>query len=186
MDMYRIICPYCQHAHCPNHYDVGFEAMVCQSCEQPFVNSVVLEPVFHSFALVGIEHPTLPTPEEIEQDIKEDPEEILCVECGKPVAPGSSWRLCEQCLCPTPPLDSMPWLPCPASPNCKYRHDGEYVEMKYSKGGSVKTTWSDIHMLCEEDNPTTTIKTLLGTNNSNKVAAVNAFVRAVKEGKVSE
>ena len=58
--------------------------------------------------------------------------------------------------------------------------------MKYSKGGSVKTTWSDIHMLCEEDNPTTTIKTLLGTNNSNKVAAVNAFVRAVKEGKVSE
>lgn len=264
MDLYNIFCPYCGNAHDPHNYYVdGFQVIVCDGCSKPFVNQTTTTPVFHSFALVGFEempvypHPAhedvgeiiekalrpalrqfvdsaYPTPEEIEQAIQEDPEEQLCVDCGKPISPNSDFRLCEDCLKdddvenqPLPistnsvfpcmvcgvmlpekyplsmcedcyqnkkkadeetsrlfrrPSNSV-FLQCPNAPNSLYRLDGDYVEVKYKKGSVIRTTLSDIHMMCEDENPTPTIKELLGERaNTNNVAAMNAFVRAVKNG----
>lgn len=131
-----------------------------------------------------------PTPEEIDLAIQEDPEEQFCIECGKTISPDSDFRLCEECLKDDEPekqhvpiSTNSVFLQCPNAPNSLYRLDGDYVEVKYKKGAAIKTTWSDIHMLCEEENPTSTIKELLGERaNTTNVAAVNAFVRAVKVG----
>jgi len=220
MDMYNIFCPYCGNAHDPHNYYVdGFQVIVCDGCSKPFVNQTTTTPVFHSFALVGFEempvypHPAhedvgeiiekalrpalrqfvdsaYPTPEEIEQAIQEDPEEQLCVDCGKPISPNSDFRLCEDCLKdddvenqPLPISTNSVFRQCPMSKNTTYRLDGDHVEVKYKKSTPVTTTRSDIHLLCEEDNPTSSIKELLGADaNTNKVAALNAVVRAVKAG----
>lgn len=136
MDLYNIICPYCQAVHHPRDYEEGYQAVLCMECNKPFVNQTTMTPVFHSFAVVGFE-----------------------------------------------PDPSPKYTPVPDSPNTVYRLDGDYVEVKYKKSTPVKTTWSDIHMLCEEEKPTPLIVELLGEEaNTNKVAAVNAFVRAVKAG----
>lgn len=187
---YSIICPYCSHAIKVMDYEEGYTAMVCTECNRPFVKQTTMTPVFVSYALVGVgqEAPTL---EEVAQDIDEDPEQILCVDCGKPAVPGSAFRLCAECADDEPENRHVPistnsvFLKCPNAPNSFYRLDGDYVEVKYKKGASIRTTWSDIHMLCEEENPTPTIKELLGERaNTNNVAALNAFVRAVKNGLV--
>lgn len=97
MDMYIIFCPYCGAAHNPhNYYADGYHAIVCDECNKPFVNQTTMTPVFVSYALVGVGLEA-PTPEEIEKDIQEDPEEIFCVGCGKPAVPGSAFRLCAEC-----------------------------------------------------------------------------------------
>lgn len=216
MDLYRIICPYCQCAHIPaavdGIYEDGYQAVVCVECGKPFVNQTTMTPVFVSYALVGVGQET-PTQEEVEQDIAEDPEELdeitesmkqpltdetindvrkwanvlKCMDCGKPISPDSDWRLCEDCLKDDehekPISTNSVFLKCPNAPNSFYRLDGDYVEVKYKKGSVVRTTWSDIHAICEEENPTPTIKELLGErSNTNNVAAMNAFVRAVKGG----
>jgi NMD protein affecting ribosome stability and mRNA decay len=132
----------------------------------------------------------LPTEEEIEEAIHEDPKQILCVECGKPISPNSDFRLYEDCLKDDdvenqqlPISTNSVFRQCPNAPNSLYRLDGDYVVVKYKKCASIRTTWSDIHMMCEDENPTSTIKELLGERaNTNNVAAVNAFVRAVKNG----
>ena len=176
MDLYNIICPYCQAVHHPRDYDEGYQAVVCFGCNKPFVNQTTMTPVFHSFALVGFDSPKvhdvdeyyrddIPTQEEIEEDAKyyaEHPEELA-----------------------VDPEPLPEYQPVPDSPNTVYRLDGDYVDVKYKKSTPVKTTWADIHMLCEEEKPTPLIVELLGEEaNTNKVAAVNAFVRAVKAGKV--
>lgn len=192
MDLYRIICPYCQCAHIPaaldGIYEEGYQAVVCMECGKPFVNQTTMTPVFVSYALVGVGQET-PTPEEVEQDIAEDPEEILCVDCGKPAVPNSAFRLCAECAEDEPESQQLPistnsvFMQCPLSKNVTCRFDGEYVDIKYGKSKPVRTTLADIYMLCEEENPTSTIKELLGERaNTNNVAAVNAFVRAVKNG----
>ena len=215
---YLIVCPYCDHAIKVMDYEEGYQAVVCTVCNKPFVNQTTMTPVFHSFALVGVEsEKLLPTMEEIEEDAKyyaEHPEELdeisesmkqpltdeqvndvrkwanvpKCVECGKPISPDSDWRLCEDCLKDDEPEQgtaNSAFLNCPLSKNSLYRLDGDHIEVKYHKGAAIRTTWSDIYMLCEEENPTSTIKELLGERaNTNNVAAVNAFVRAVKGGLV--
>ena len=171
MDLYRIICPYCHVVHDPREYYAdGFHAIVCRGCNKPFVNQTTMTPVFVSFALVGVESERkLPTMEEIEEDAKyyaEHPEELEETENQPlPISTNSVFRQC------------------PMSKNTTYRLDGDHVEVKYKKSIPVITTRSDIHLLCEEDNPTSSIKELLGPDaNTNKVAALNAVVRAVKAG----
>ena len=189
---YSIVCPYCSHAIKVMDYEEGYQAVVCTACNLPFMNKTTMSPVFRSFALVGVESErTLPTMEEIKEAIHEDPEQILCVDCGKLAVPGSAFRLCAECAEDEPENQPLPistnsvFLQCPMSKNTTYRLDGDHVEVKYKKSTPVTTTRSDIHMLCEEDNPTSSIKELLGPDaNTNKVAALNAVVRAVKAGLV--
>ena len=192
MDLYRIICPYCQCAHIPTAldgiYEEGYQAVVCMECGKPFVNQTTMTPVFVSYALVGVGQ-EMPTQEEVAQDIAEDPEEILCVDCGKPAVPNSAFRLCAECAEDGPENQPLPistnsvFRQCPMSKNTTYRLDGDHVEVKYKKSTPVRTTKSDIYMLCKEENPTSSIKELLGPDaNTNKVAALNTVVRAVKAG----
>ena len=128
-----------------------------------------------------------PLTDETINDVRKWANVLKCVECGKPISPDSDWRLCEDCLEDdehekTISTNSV-FVQCPNAPNSLYRLDGDYVVVKYKKGASIRTTWSDIHMMCEDENPTPTIKELLGERaNTNNVAAVNAFVRAVKNG----
>jgi len=129
----------------------------------------------------------IPLTDETINDVRKWANVLKCVECGKPVSPDSDWRLCEDCLKDDehekPISTNSVFLKCPNAPNSFYRLDGDYVEVKYKKGAVIRTTWSDIHAICEEENPTLTIKELLGERaNTNNVAAVNAFVRAVKAG----
>jgi len=187
---YSIVCPYCSHAIKVMDYEEGYQAVVCTACNLPFMNKTTMSPVFRSFALVGVESErTLPTMEEIEEAIREDPEQLFCVDCGKPAVPGSAFRLCAECADDEPENQQLPistnpvFRQCPMSKNTTYRLDGDYVEVKYKKRIPVTTTRSDIHLLCEEDNPTSSIKELLGADaNTNKVAALNAVVRAVNAG----
>lgn len=177
-------CPY----NCGETIEVlnpieGFQLMTCPRCQKPWVMQTTMVPFVQVRTVegYGITTATLPTPEEIEEDAKyykEHPEELASVQDIEDTIPTEQTE--------TSSLDTMPWLSCPGSPRCKYRHDGEYVEMKYIRSKPMKTTWIDIHMLCEEEHPTASIKELIGTDNSKMVAAVNAFVRAVKRGKVSE
>ena len=189
---YTKSCPYnCGHAQDIGAF-AGFQLITCEKCGKPWVMETTYVPYMEARTVEGYSpvFNYLPTPEEIEQDIHEDPEQILCVDCGKPVSPDSDFRLCEDCLKddeqdnqPVPTSTNSVFLQCPNAPNSLYRLDGDYVEVKYKKGSVVRTTWSDIHAICEEENPTSTIKELLSERaNTNNVAAVNAFVRAVKNG----
>lgn len=181
-----VACPYCNRLVVES-FEEGYGVRVCSDCMQPFLVRNRWIPDCATLKVEGcIEVLPHSTPEEINQDIHEDPEQILCADCGKPISPDSDWRLCEDCLKDDEPEQgtaNSAFLNCPLSKNSLYRLDGDYVEVKYKKGAAIKTTWSDIHMLCEEENPTSTIKELLGERaNTNNVAAVNAFVRAVKVG----
>ena len=191
-DVFSISCPYnCGHSHDISAV-AGFQLITCDKCGKPWVMETHYVPLMEARTVDGFGRcaPKYPTPEEIEEAIHEDPEQILCVECGKPISPDSDFRLCEDCLKDDEPENqhvpictNSVFMPCPNAPNSLYRLDGDYVEVKYKKGAIIRTTWSDIHMMCEDENPTPTIKELLGERaNTNNVAAVNAFVRAVKNG----
>ena len=190
-DVFSISCPYnCGHSHDISAF-AGFQLITCDKCGKPWVMETHYVPLMEARTVEGYSpvFNYLPTMEEIEEDIAEDPEEILCVECGKPISPDSDWRLCEDCLKDDehekPISTNSVFLKCPNSKNTTYRIDGDYVEIRYDKCRPVRTTWSDIHMMCEEENPTYSIALLLGDeSNTKKVAAVNAFVRAVKAGKI--
>ena len=191
-DVFSISCPYnCGHSHDISAV-AGFQLITCDKCGKPWVMETHYVPLMQARTVEGYS-PIFNyhlTTEEIEEDIAEDSEQILCVDCGKPVSPNSDFRLCEDCLKDDEPENqhvpictNSVFRQCPNAPNSLYRLDGDYVEVKYKKGAAIRTTWSDIHMLCEEENPTSTIKELLGERaNTNNVAAVNAFVRAVKVG----
>lgn len=151
---YSIVCPYCSHAIKVMDYEEGYQAVVCTVCNKPFVNQTTMTPVFHSFALVGFDSPKVHDVDEYYRD--DEPKQVTA---------------------------NSAFLKCPLSKNALYRLDGDHIEVKYIKGTAIRTTWSDVYMMCEEENPTATIKELLGERaNTNNVAAVNAFVRAVKGG----
>jgi hypothetical protein len=191
-DNFTKSCPYnCGHAQDFAAF-AGFQLITCGKCGKPWVMETTYVPFMQARTVegYGVCVSQYPTPTEIEQDIREDPEQILCVDCGKPISPNSDFRLCEDCLKdddvenqPLPISTNSVFVKCPNAPNSFYRLDGDYVEVKYKKSSPVRTTWSDIHVLCEEENPTYSIALLLGDeSNTQKVAAVNAFVRAVKGG----
>ena len=203
MNLYEIICPYCSHKIKVLDYEEGYQAIVCTECDQPFLNHTKMVPEFQSYAVVGcsygriyktsVEAPTLPTPKEIEEDakyykenafvraIKEDPEEILCVDCGKPADTGSPFQMC------TDRVDEE-FRCLPTNTRVSYRIDGEYVYLKYTGKSLVKTTLADIWTLLEESketkNITPVIEQMLGDVNgiTHKRASINAFVAAVRDG----
>ena len=154
MDLYKIICPYCQHVRLPTGYEKeGYEAVICDECGQPYVNQTTWTTVYHSLALVAFD-----------------------LECKNPVKETATEST----------LKYMPWLPTPYNKNCSYRISGDYVEVKYRNGRHITTTLADVYMLCEEKNTTAIIKEMLrGSGNTRNVAAVNAFVKAVRNGQVA-
>jgi hypothetical protein len=88
-------CPYnCGESVEIRHPLEGFQLMTCPRCQKPWVIETSLVPFVQARMVEGFGiAPTLPTPEEIEQDIKEDPEEILGVDCGKPADTGSPFQI---------------------------------------------------------------------------------------------
>lgn len=176
MDLYKIICPYCKHEQMPFGYEKeGYGAVICEECGQPYVNQTTRTIAYHSYALVGIgpqEEPALPTKEEVQEaseadrkqqfsEVKQKLEEILLISEDSPRALIS---------------EVSPWVQTPGHKNGMYRIDGEYVEVRYLSSHPVRTTLADIHMLCEESNPTEAINSLLGTTQDTRNTAALNFL----------
>lgn len=171
MDLYKIICPYCKQEDRPYDNELeGYRVVTCIGCDNPFVIHTVYTPAYQSYALVGIgqqEEPAVATTEEAEP------------------APEQQETLIADVLLEEQGTPYPKWQPTPGHKNGMYRIDGEYVEVRYLSSHPVRTTLADIHMLCEEKNPTEAINSLLGTaQDTRNTAALNFFIKAVKKGEV--
>lgn len=93
MNLYKIICPYCEFPNITPEYVEGYQAAVCRQCGQPFLNLTEMVPQFTSLRVVGFVDvcSKIPSLEEIEEDAKyyaKHPEELDaticndCIECN--------------------------------------------------------------------------------------------------------
>lgn len=181
MDMYKIICPYCDCEHVPRDYEEGFQAVVCFECNKPFVNQTTMTPVFHSFCVVGFERKAqLPTPEEIEEDAKyyaEHPEELADIIGNSAAAKTAEKGQDEQ------PIRKV----LPNHTGTSYLCDGDFVEIKYCSNKAVRTTWADLYGLLEEEERNKAILALLGPEgNEPKRTGVSHFLYALEAGLIPE
>lgn len=80
------------------------------------------------------------------------------------------------------------WQPTPGNKNAVYRCYDDFVEVKYGVSGIVKLTWADVWPLVDCNGKLTDeIMAILGKEwTGNKNAAISAFVRAVRAGKIPE
>jgi len=104
MDLYKIICPYCDFQNIASEYVEGYQAAMCGRCAQPFVILTKMSPQFTSLRVVGfVDVPSrIPTLEEIEEDAKyyaKHPEELDAIECNDCIECNGAEQtptLCEQ------------------------------------------------------------------------------------------